>query len=292
MKRLILTISACLVVLFASSQLLPESSLRVSYIYEYNTTGPYSGKSEHHKDDFLLLASPQYSYFYGVTTHYLDSIYSNPKSRSEYIALRRQLAQASPKSLFDSDGRLIHSPDDEQLGLPTKGSQIQVIKDMANNSVTIYDALGDKKYRYLIPVQNIDWEIEDSTKNILGFDCILATAIYCGRKWNAWFCQDIPIFDGPWQLQGLPGIILLAESDDFDHTFIATGVEAVKQIIAPPPIPLNKDVVEINRNEFLKMKYNFILNPTRSLKERGFSPLNPIGQDNLVKHDFLETDYK
>lgn len=278
--------------LSAISQSFPESNLRVSYFYEYNMTGPYSGKSEHYKDDFLLLTSPQYSYFYGVTTHYLDSIYSNAKSRSEYEALRHQLIKASPKTKYDSKGNITYSPGDKELGLPTKGSKIQVIKDIANKSVTVYDEFGDKKYIYKIPLHNIDWVIEDSTKNILGFDCVLATATYSGRNWKAWFCQDIPILDGPWQLQGLPGLILMAESEDKDHIFMATGIEVSKQTIAPPPIPLNKDVVEVDRNDFLMTKYNFFLNPIRSLKERGFSVLNTERPDNMVKHDFLETDYK
>ena len=153
--------------LSAISQPFPESSLKVSYLYEYNTTGPYSGKSEYCKDDFLLLTSPLYSYFYGVTTHYLDSIYSNQKSKSEYSALRLQLMKASPKAKFDSQGHVIYSPGDKELGLPTKGSEIQVIKDFANKNLKVYDAFGDKKYFYNMPLRNIDWVIEDSTKNIL-----------------------------------------------------------------------------------------------------------------------------
>lgn len=292
MKYLHLIAFIILCAITVNSQSLPESSLRVSFLYKYNTTDPHSGKSNAHNDDFLLLASPQYSYFYGVTTHYLDSVYSDPKSRSEYLALRKSLIKSFPKSSYDSEGRPLHVPGDAELGLPTRGSQIQVIKDLVHDSLTVYDAFGNKKYRYKLPIQDIDWIIQDSVRNISGFDCILATTTYCGRKWAVWFCQDIPVCDGPWQLRGLPGLILMAESDDKDHVFIATAVQTSKQTIAPPPIPMDWGPVDIDRNKLLQMQYNFILNPYRSLKERGFPVLNAIGPDNEVKHDFLETDYR
>lgn len=60
-------------------------------------------------------------------------------------------------------------------------------------------------------------EIADSTKNILGYDCVMATAHYHGRDWTAWFTPDIPLPEGPWKLTGLPGLILEA-SESTDNT--------------------------------------------------------------------------
>ena len=48
------------------------------------------------------------------------------------------------------------------------------------------------------------WEMQDSTKQVLGYTCQLATARFRGRLWYAWFTLDIPIDNGPWKLGGLP----------------------------------------------------------------------------------------
>lgn len=55
-----------------------------------------------------------------------------------------------------------------------------------------------------------DWQILDSTKSISKFKCNLATKIFRGRKYYAWFTKEIPTAFGPWKLNGLPGLILEA----------------------------------------------------------------------------------
>ena len=36
------------------------------------------------------------------------------------------------------------------------------------------------------------WEIQDSTMNILGFDCVKAVTDFRGRRWTAWFARRYP----------------------------------------------------------------------------------------------------
>ena len=58
------------------------------------------------------------------------------------------------------------------------------------------------------------WETGDSTKNILGYECIQAQTDYHGRHWTVWFTPEIPVHDGPWKFRGLPGLILEATTGD------------------------------------------------------------------------------
>lgn len=63
------------------------------------------------------------------------------------------------------------------------------------------------------------WTITDFTRNILGYECILAFTEYRGRKWEAWFTPEIPISDGPWKLCGLPGLILKAQDSKGHYVY-------------------------------------------------------------------------
>ena len=45
--------------------------------------------------------------------------------------------------------------------------------------MTVYDKAGSLEYGvYTEPLGEIEWEISDSTKNVLGYDCVMATANY------------------------------------------------------------------------------------------------------------------
>ncbi len=59
-------------------------------------------------------------------------------------------------------------------------------------------------------LDELDWQLLDSTKQITGYTCQLATTKCYGRKFFAWYTVAIPSDKGPWKLCGLPGLILHA----------------------------------------------------------------------------------
>ena len=93
--------------------------------------------------------------------------------------------------------------------------------------------MGEYGY-YEEPFSEIDWQIvEDSTKTVLGYQCIMASTDYHGRKWTVWFTPEIPVQDGPWKFCGLPGLILEAAEEKGHHHFTADGIEQSSQSIYP-----------------------------------------------------------
>jgi GLPGLI family protein len=73
-----------------------------------------------------------------------------------------------------------------------------------------------------IPV--ITWELKNEVKTIAEYVCKKATAEFRGRKYTAWYTSSIPVSIGPWKLQGLPGAILEAETEDGQVKFIAESI--------------------------------------------------------------------
>lgn len=57
-------------------------------------------------------------------------------------------------------------------------------------------------------VEEFDWSIKEDTATISEMFCQKAELDFGGRKWTAWFAPEIPIMEGPYKFQGLPGLIV------------------------------------------------------------------------------------
>lgn len=53
-----------------------------------------------------------------------------------------------------------------------------------------------------------NWKIEKEAKSIKDYKVQKATTTFAGREYVAWFAPEIPISDGPYKFNGLPGLIL------------------------------------------------------------------------------------
>lgn len=73
----------------------------------------------------------------------------------------------------------------------------------------------------------IDWKIERDTMSFSGVKCQKATAAFKGRNWIAWFSPELPFTNGPWKLNGLPGLIIDAYDDKKEVLFQFAGFETV-----------------------------------------------------------------
>lgn len=171
-------------------------------------------------------------------------------------------------------------------------TSLYIFRSRNDNRMTVYDKAGMLECGYYTePLDEIQWEISDSTKTVLGYDCMMAKANYHGRNWTVWFAPDIPIQEGPWKLTGLPGLILEAAESTGQHSFTATGLEASNQEIFPI-YPFQK---------YDKMSRIDMLREMRNYRDHGNSINSAatgidFGKDHIkneeeAKIDFLETDY-
>ncbi|AZQ63946.1 GLPGLI family protein [Flammeovirga pectinis] len=81
------------------------------------------------------------------------------------------------------------------------------------------------KIKFKTPSYNFEWEIKKDKKIILGYECVKAEGQYGNRKFIAWFSIEIPISDGPYVFNGLPGLILEIYDENNDHIFTAKRKE-------------------------------------------------------------------
>ena len=148
-----------------------------------------------------------------------------------------------------------------------------LLENVNANKLSYYGKISIDKFMYHEEVPHIDWALSDSTKEICGYLCHQATATFRGRNWIAWYC-DIPKSVGPWKLNGLPGLILAAETEDKEHTFSAISVRK-----SSSPITVNdKEYFKTTREHFNQALADYKSNPTKSWKNSPLAPKDMNGK--------------
>lgn len=256
----------------------PRAEIKISYNYHKKFLRGSDGPAEM-DIPMLLLANTKKSKFFSRDTEYKDSLESTPSGSK----LRHKLLSEAVK-------HAISTGDQSQVDNWALRTQMYVYKDYTTTSTTVYDQAGLMEIGYYSePFSELSWEIGDSTKTVLGYECLMATADYHGRRWTAWFATDIPMQDGPWKLQGLPGLILEAFESSGQHHFLADGIEQTSHPIYPM----------FRKKEYDKMSRIDMLKGLRNYKDNGMSMVKAsigldLGKDPepQTEYDFLETDYR
>ncbi|MDK2770996.1 MAG: GLPGLI family protein [Flavobacterium sp.] len=128
--------------------------------------------------------------YYVVAKDSLENSISKDRAKDHY-----QNADGSKNSITNG------------LVLTTQGEQVVCNYDTKEMWSNIYDG----KHVYIKEeLPKFNWKITKKKKKIASFDCILGETTFRGRTYYAWYTPSIPVYSGPWKLNGLPGLILEA----------------------------------------------------------------------------------
>lgn len=97
--------------------------------------------------------------------------------------------------------------------------------------MTTLDMIIPQWYEVQGAIPMIDWKMTEDTLTVGGYLCQKAVGKYAGRKWTAWYTEDIATTAGPWKLRGLPGLIMKAVDADNIHAFEFCGLQNRKDKI-------------------------------------------------------------
>ncbi|MGI6049162.1 MAG: GLPGLI family protein [Petrimonas sp.] len=201
-------------VVIAQNKILEKSVLECRYklVMQKDTVN----KIDSVEDDMVLRIGKTTSQFFSRHTFYHDSLWADPDGRKKAEEL-----SIESLSSFGGPKKFGHRTTKDYLykNYP-EGKMTTFTNDFLRVSF-----FYEEDY---IPQQ---WIIGDSTKQILGHTCKKATCDFRGRQWIAWFAEDIRIKDGPWKLNGLPGLILEAYDSKKDYHYTATSMN--KKIVFP-----------------------------------------------------------
>ncbi|MDR0661656.1 MAG: GLPGLI family protein [Prevotellaceae bacterium] len=183
------------------------------FMYNYQFYEEHKNPESLKQYEMALMVGKNHSKFCSSTTLYTDSlimVYSKESSGSVFDKVY-PMVKNLPSHVFCS---------------------YSIYKNYPNAKVSSFIGrdLGVSSYYSVEEEVGFDWNIDNnSKKTILGLSCIKATCHFAGRDYEAWFTTEIPIIDGPYKFNGLPGLIVRVADSDNEHVFELQEIRNVKE---------------------------------------------------------------
>lgn len=258
-----------------SQQILDNAYIECQYEYFYKN----DTLTNKQKDDLLILqigkdVSKSYSYY----SNEVDSLVKTPNYE--------KFAWAQFKKAMDTEGS-------SSSNYPHKRMKAYIYKNYPKGKMTVTDGLSLQDYIYIDELNSQQWNIMDSVKTVLDYDCQMAKCSFRGREWTAWFAPDIPISNGPWKLGGLPGLIMEAYDKGKQYHFNIIGLQKTDT-----PIIFSKTYVGSNKFEkttrinFLKAQKKYFMNMGGFIELETGIDLGAGQPNKVMQYDLIERDYK
>ena len=137
----------------------------------------------------------------------------------------------------------------EETYLPTYD---EIYKDLSKKIFLREYKIYDIDFSIKDMLLNYKWKITNEVSEIKGFKCKKAISNIEKFEIVAWFCEEIPINDGPDRFSGLPGLILKIDLGHFS-TITIDKIKLIKEQLEIN-IPKNKSAY-LNLKEFKKKEY-------------------------------------
>ncbi len=140
-----------------------------------------------------------------------------------------------------------------------------VTKKYPNFETVLHTSISGEKYA--IPeTEKINWKILPENSKIEGYKVQKAATNFLGRKWIAWFTNDIQIQDGPYKFNGLPGLILKLEDEKGDHVFNFAGSKKLNSIPNHDFDDEEKELT-ISDKKFNQLWKEYLKDPAKRIKQ-------------------------
>lgn len=267
MNKIIISVASLFLSVGIYAQTIEKSYMDVLYrmSFKKDTTQQIT------TDDLMTLRiGKKTSIFFSNTSYAIDSLLTSPNGKSMQLDI---ISNGSEKY-----GKRIVS--------------YTILKDIPKGEIEFTDNVGGDHYKYIEEIPRIQWEIVNDKKMIWDFQCQKATCTFRGRQYEAWFTTDLPINNGPWKFQGLPGLILEVYDTNKEYAFVYVGHKNSNAFIESLP----HKYIQTNRLKYQKAYRNFIQDPVAYISAAsGMSiTLSDTKKKNLAKrklnYDLIEKE--
>lgn len=151
------------------------------------------------QEDMLLYIGESFSKFQSLNRHLIDSLIVDIDSKGgvEYLQKNGFNAALLPRTRFN----------------------FAIYKDYPEGKTTVLDKIVNETYRYTESENLFHWKISPEKAVVAGYNCQKATTTFAGRAYEAWFTSEVPVREGPYKFQGLPGLIVKVGDTRNHYTF-------------------------------------------------------------------------
>ena len=245
------------------------------------------------KTTFIALFLAQLSMAQTSRFVYQVTMKSDSTDKANATIETARLDISPEKSLFYGEGRIKRDSVMQRMretrnfdrnAMQNLRSSIDYIveKDLIKNITYFKTRLGRDQYTYEED-RKMDWKILPETVKIGEYEAQKAETTFAGRKWYAWFTQDIPFQDGPYKFKGLPGLIIKVEDAKGDYSF---DLQQSKKITEFPNFDnRGGNPIKVKRTDFEKQEKLYRKDPvsfvTNSFSQGGApAPPQSMGGGN------------
>ncbi len=148
------------------------------------------------------------------------------------------------------------------------GDNTVIVKNYQEGQYTTQRQIILNRYVYTENKPVFDWKVTSDTLTVLGYPCKKAVCLFRGRRYTAWFAPDIPLMEGPWKFNGLPGLIMKVEDADKDYSFEATALYQVNWA-SPIYITKMKSDIRTTREKIMQAEKAGANNPEAAIRNSG-----------------------
>ena len=136
----------------------------------------------------------------------------------------------------------------------------QILKEIKNDRLFYIHTIAADRFYFGQDKNLFNWQIETETKEIKGYKVQKAITNFAGRDYVAWFIPEVPISDGPYKFNGLPGLILEILDVESEWNFEFVGLKKLSpkrdfklkfnQIIKTSPAELKATNLRYRKDPF------------------------------------------
>ncbi|MCT4329604.1 MULTISPECIES: GLPGLI family protein [Elizabethkingia] len=146
---------------------------------------------------------------------FYDMKYKTDSTSSEFVSKNMVLDHNNDNSVFysyklyKSDSTVIsHEALNKEIKSMSRDYVFFVKKDLKNNKANRYYSIMLDLFEVSDMLPKLNWKLSKDAKTIGQMKCQKAITSYKGREWIAWFATEVPVNDGPYIFNGLPGLIV------------------------------------------------------------------------------------
>ena len=279
-KKIELCIFLCFATFSYAQKVIDQAYIKCSYHY----TELQDTVSRNVLDDYpILRIGERVSKFYSPKTYSNDSLLMTPDGNRKS---REELSEAI--KIYQATGN------DNLITAHVHGTiKYYIYKGYPQNeTLTLIDRIVDNFYQYEETGYNQLWEMKDSTKTILGYECQKAECEFRGRHWTAWFASEVPVSNGPWKFGGLPGLIMEVYDRGRQYVFTINGLQKTTESITfTMDKQLFRNLEKVERKKMNKMLMNFRRNENSINTAMTGIDFDSGNTSKQLNYDFIERDY-
>ena len=216
------------------------------FIYDYKFVADSTNKADVKSEMMYLDISEKGSKFYSREVYVSDSIMT---------------------ATYEKEIKATGSMNVIMKPMTRRGSvRYKIYKNYPNFETYSLSRIGMDQYK-IWDKRPISWKILSEKQKIGNWETQKATTEFAGRKWTAWFTEELPFQDGPYKFRGLPGLIVKLEDATQSHVFELKAVGKYKEEVQKvSEFVGNERDIEINQEQYKKLFLEERNDPAKSLK--------------------------